>query len=549
MALIEVVPQSNQVETAVSKALSQLQAAGKLKSAERMAKARGYKSLEHLMRAQAHEKMGLEVAQGLGKVQPGSFAAGGPLGTSTPFGGAGSSLPVAAPGGPSALPAAGQSAGTRMGALQRLEAAALGNASPTRATQMLPAVAPSTAATQAASMADDALVARLGSVTPGAYSAGGPMALLNKTPGWQNGLNLGAPPPALPAAPALPTAATRAASAAAGSVGMAPISMAGPPLAAMPGASAAPVIGSTPFGPAAPSGFAASRLGSALLPKSGAGVLGGLGKARFGLQAGTGLMVGGTAGSLVDKANVGGSNSILDQFTTGAAAGGIAGGIAGAGTGPGALLSAGAGALIGGVGNVLGNQTGLWGAKKNPGANTDTMDLAVSKLMNAFDNAGLAGDIPQELIRAVRAQAPLYSGKGGKTQLNADVDSLIAQLPALAQQQSTERQRMAYDNTFRNNAIAQMQPRLEQMKRQYNNLADLYERNGDPIFAQSLRTYADQHAAETIASIQQIPQQVALERARSFAAQLDQARQSVLIGQMVGGTGASSGGLEALAAG
>lgn len=542
--LITVTPQYEIVERAIDQALRKLGKTGGLARGQRMAKARGYASLEDLMRAETTQKLGLEAAQGLKNVMPGAYASGGPLASAaaTPAG----SLTAQAP----MLPAAGQTQATRMAAAQKLAQAMQGSAAPIAAPGIpLPAQAPSTVA----SLADDAVIAGLRNVQPGAYSAGGPLALLNKTPGWSNGVAALAPSPAaLPAAPfgpAVPSAASAAtqalSTAAAGTAGAAPIAASAAPTL-LPG-STAPASAALTGRIAAPAatGFAASKLGSALLPTRGAGLLGGLGKARFAGQAGAGLMLGGTAGSLVDKANVGGKGSIWDQFTTGAVGGGVAGGIAGAGTGPGAAVTAGVGAVVGGLGNVLGNQLGWWGAKKNPSADTNMVDLAVSQVMHAADTAGLDG---QQYAAALRGQAPLFEGKGGKAKLEAAVGQLLQTLPAQAASMQSEKQRLAYDAEYRKQAIADMQPRLELMRRQYNNLADLYDRNGDPEFAQNLRVYAEQYSVALIDQINKIPQQYALDRARSFAAQLDQARQSAQIGAIVGKEyGSNVGGLTDIA--
>ena len=523
---------------------------------EAVARQRGFSSFEAFLRSEAVTKIGPQIqaeiaqkatqaASTMGAVQPSNFTLGGPLAGAAP-----SPLPTQ-------RPVAGMlpqttDAGRRLAA-QKLDASMAGTVG--RGTRVMPTLSPSSAA-QAASLADDAaLMGRLGSAQPGAYSMGGPLSLLNKTPGWNNGL----PPapgavPALPVAPLGPTvpstatsAAQRLSASAAGTAGSSPIAAPAAPAMSPGGLPASAPLTGRIAGPAASGGRIAGALG--LKSGGGAGLLGGPATTKLitgrAIQAGTGLMLGGTAASLVDKANVGGGNSILDQFTTGAVGGGVAGGIAGAGTGPGAALTAGAGALIGGVGNVLGNQLGLWGAKSNPSASGDAMDLAVSKLMVAADNAGLNNT--QELAQALRAQSDLYSGKGGKAKLNTLVDGLISKLPDYVMSQSAERERMAYDSRYRAEALANMQPRIDAMKMQYNRLADLYEQRGDPQFAQGLRANAEQQAAALVSQIQQIPQQYALEKARNFAAQLEQARMSQQIGQLVNPS--TSGGLEALATG
>ncbi len=546
------------VENAITNVMKRIPKA-ELARKNALARSRGFSSLEAMLRAEVVAKVGPELqaeiaanttaaAARMGAVQPGAYAGGGPLvAAPAQLGAAGASLPGPSPlpgAQPVAgmLPAAGQSAATQMSAAQRLATAAQG----TSVGSMAPAVP-----MPAASATTSALEA-IGAARPGAYSAGGPLSMLGKTAGWDNGLSTATGlAPELPAigpaayGPTAPTLATNAAqklsSAAAGTVGSAPIAAeAASPLAAMAGGAGGALAGDAA---AAGGGRIASLLG--LESAGGAGLLGGMSKTRLGLQGFAAATTAPVAGKLADKINVGGKNSIWDQFTTGAAAGGVGGGIAGAGTGPGALLSAGAGALIGGVGNVLGNQLGWWGAKADGAAKTDHMDLAVSKLMNAADNAGLNNT--QELAQALRAQAPLYEGKGGKKALQSDVEGLISKLPDFVMQQSAQREKLAYDSKFRAEAISNLQPRIAAMTTQYNKLADLYEQRGDVEFAQGLRANAQQQAAALISQVQQIPQQYALEKARNFAAQLEQARMSQQIGQMVNPS--SSGGLEALAAG
>lgn len=524
---------------------------------ERLARSRGFASFEAFLRAELVTKIGPEIqaeiaqqgAQAVGRmatVQPGPFAAGGPLAGAPP-----SPLPGQPPMG--MLPQT-TDAGRKL-ATQKLTTSAAGTVG--RGTRVMSILSPSSASA-AASLADDAaLMSRLGSVAPGAYSAGGPLSLLSQTPGWNNGLSTAtglapelralnpAPFGPVPPSPAA-NAAQRLSASMAGSAGTAPISNAGvAPLALGPGPAVVPPASAV--APVAKAGRVAGALG--LKSAGGPGLLGGPATkgliAGRSMQAGGALMTGGYAASLVDKANAGGRGSILDQFTTGAVGGGVAGGIGFAGTGPGALLAAGVGAVVGGTGNVLGNQLGLWGAKSNPAAGMSAMDSAVSKLMFAADNAGLNNT--QDLAQALRAQSNLYEGKGGKKKLETDVDKLIGQLPQFANAQSADRERMAYDTKFRQEALANLQPRIDTMTRQYNLLADLYEQRGDSQFAQALRANVQQQAAAMVSQIQQIPQQAALAKARSFAAQLEQARISQQIGQMVNPS--TAGGLEAIATG
>jgi hypothetical protein len=120
------------------------------------------------------------------------------------------------------------------------------------------------------------------------------------------------------------------------------------------------------------------------------------------LKGGVYGVLGGVGANLADQLNIGGNDSVLDQFATGAAFGGISGGAFG---GVGALV----GAPVGGAVNVLGNALGLWGNDTPEADKPEPIEV----LATAIQTANLSPDEEEAILQTYEtnmALAEQYEG-------------------------------------------------------------------------------------------------------------------------------------------
>lgn len=142
----------------------------------------------------------------------------------------------------------------------------------------------------------------------------------------------------------------------------------------------------------------------------------------------------GLAGSLganaVDRLNVGGGDSVADQFATGAVFGGLSGGAFG---GVGALV----GAPVGGALNVLGNAVGLWGNEKPDEPDANPVEIIATAMQTANLDAQTTEDIltTYDTLMALAEQQPEGDARDAARQQAFDQTSAMV-LSAMQQQQA-----------------------------------------------------------------------------------------------------------------
>lgn len=132
------------------------------------------------------------------------------------------------------------------------------------------------------------------------------------------------------------------------------------------------------------------------------------------LKGGLYGLAGGVGANLVDQLNVGGNDSPVDQFLTGAAFGGGTGAAFGG-------LGAAIGAPVGGAINVLGNTLGLWGNDKGE----DAPD-PVTVLATAMDTAGLTPEYEEAILQTYETQMALADRLEGDAKKQAEDAALEA---------------------------------------------------------------------------------------------------------------------------
>jgi hypothetical protein len=156
---------------------------------------------------------------------------------------------------------------------------------------------------------------------------------------------------------------------------------------------------------------------------TGFGARAGLANVTLGSAAG-GLIAAPIAGGLADRLNVGGKNSLIDQFVTGAAGGAVGAGLASKNP-----LGALAGAVVGGVGNVGYNALFHNGSKKSPDVDPQ------QRLDQAMSLARLSPESRRDLMTGIELQI-LASGESNPKKVAAlraaTINQVIGQVSGVA---------------------------------------------------------------------------------------------------------------------
>ena len=284
----------------------------------------------------------------------------------------------------------------------------------------------------------------------------------------------------------------------------------------------------------------------------------GFGNATAGGTLGAGL-ASSLAGHAADSLDLGGKNSTVDQFATGAAGGGAFGGVITKNP-IGALIGAG----VGGVGNVAYNK--FFGKKnETPGTLVSSLDDATAKLDQYAAAYELDDETRQKLQSQLALQGRLLAVQPGDTFIGPDgkkvkkVDALdstfkalLSSIPALQEQATVNKQTEQSRLAAQARIASLLEPELKDISYYYNLAADKYTQAGDPAFAELVRGHGSRAAGALKSVLTSYPGAAAQQREIERRNQLDailQSAQLQSIAQSILGTGQSSSSLADIAAG
>jgi hypothetical protein len=264
-----------------------------------------------------------------------------------------------------------------------------------------------------------------------------------------------------------------------------------------------------------------------------------------GARVGAGGLAATLAGMGVDRLNIGGANSILDQAATGAAAGGTFGTVVG---GPfGGLIGAG----VGGVGNVGYNKVAdaLW--RKDKPKPAQIIDTNRATLAEAMATYNLSAEQRSQLM-AQYDVALIAAGKSDKkraeasstaaTQLLGAMPQYVQGLYGAAQQRRNDQSQTAALQQWVQPQLAQQQAAAEVQAASYRELAGAARNDAEARYFtlmadNALRSAANQGVAFS-SQLAMLPQSTALARQQqeqdAIAAQLAQQVQAQQVAALMG---------------